>query len=90
MCVTALGAENITCHVITAFVRTCASMRLELGSVVALIAPVVANIVHQALIPALGALFHVLARRAVDPVGPVGTGVRAFAVFGLPGTRDPR
>ncbi|GDY29039.1 MFS transporter [Gandjariella thermophila] len=89
VCVAARMAENIVYYVITAFVLTYATTHLKLGKSVVLDALLVANAVHLVVIPAFGALSDRIGRRPVYLLGTIGTGIWAFAFFGLLDTRSP-
>ncbi|GAA0525477.1 MFS transporter [Saccharopolyspora subtropica] len=88
---TAMGArfaENVVYYVLTSFVLTYVATFLQLPRGVALNASLIAAVVHFASIPLWGALSDRVGRRPVYLIGAIGTGVWAFAFFGLLDSRS--
>jgi metabolite-proton symporter len=76
-------AENISYYVITAFVLTYCVDHLKLHKQTALNAVLIGSAVQFCLIPLFGALSDRIGRKPVYLFGAVGTGVWAWAFFGL-------
>jgi MFS family permease len=81
-------AENISYYVLTTFVLAYCVDHLDLGKQTALNAVLIGSGVQFCLIPLFGALSDRVGRKPVYFVGAIGTGIWAWAFFGLLDTRD--
>ncbi len=88
VCISARMVENISYYIITSFVLTYVTTRLELDQAVALRALLLANAVHLVAIPVFGASSDRLGRRPVHLAGTIGMGLWALLFFPLLDTRD--
>ncbi|MFC7343972.1 MFS transporter [Saccharopolyspora griseoalba] len=75
--------ENTTYYIVTAFILVYLTGPVGLPKSAGLNAVLIGSIVHFAVIPLWGALSDLWGRRAVIILGATGSGVWAFAFFGL-------